>query len=184
MHLNSVISEIDSTGRTVTKQAYSRKGWHYDIVFIEFTTSKNEFRCKDRHGEDKGILTTSFYDSEGGEIDPATGSASVVKTVMTIDMQEDVEIIGGDLTHLKAASGNAYLYVTASPHIPSASGGDKAFAEGLNLALINDQYKMDGRAAKFVKDDPQYLSHLLQVSIDHDPGLLHKAQIGIEFFIA
>ena len=57
---NKPLQDYDESGRRITRDAVTEKGFHYNLVFLERKTSTDEYYLKDRNGNERGVFSVLF----------------------------------------------------------------------------------------------------------------------------
>ena len=178
---NKPLQDFDESGRKITRQAVTEKGWHYDLVFLERKTSTNEYYIKDRNGNDRGTITITRYDVNDNI---TTTNSLVVKSKIVVEFDHDIEIMEAEFFQVNTASNACRLWITAAGHIPANLGGSKTFVEGLPMHRLKEYYHIDGRSSKYVKKDTVNYSHRWELIEKHTAGLEHEYTLAIGFYKA
>tara|TARA_R100000951_G_scaffold19275_1_gene16084 strand:- start:1259 stop:2107 length:849 start_codon:yes stop_codon:yes gene_type:complete len=198
----------DDSGREVTRQAATDKGWAYLAHPIEFTTSKlNSIYSKNWKGEDRDTCSVEFFDANYIKLtDQSTIDSDCVETRLTIKLGIDYDIVSGKLEQIDAPNdGNGNLldvrmYVLIGifdqnnnpfdPDGPGTAWSEQVteFVGGINLKFFsnNQEVETDGRAGKklfkIVNDLIPFDQNQIQFRIKHPAGLKHDLMPILEYF--
>lgn len=193
------VTDLDCTGRQITRQAATDKGWAYLANPVEFTTSKtNSVYSKDWKGNDRGVFTLRFYDINDTElIDQASIDSNCVKTTLTLKLGHDFDILSGKLEQLeppKDVNGNLVdlrMYTLIGVFDDNGLAYNNQvieFVGGVNLKFFNynKSLQTDGRASKkllrILNDSVPYDQNQIQLVMKHDVGLKHELMVVLEYF--
>lgn len=205
---NQPIKDRDDTGREVTRGAATDKGWAYLAHPIEFTTAKKDsVYSRTWKEEDRGSSVVRFYDSSDTELtDQSVIDTDCVKTVLTIKLGHDFDIVSGMLEQLAPpVDGNGDLVdvrmwvvmgIIDNDGIPfDPDGGGSTYLEqvtefvgGLNLKFFSSDshVKTDGRAGKklfkIVNPAIPYDQNQIQFILRHPAGFKHELMPILEYF--
>ena len=191
-YLKNVPNDMDESGRVITRQAATQKGWHYQAHSIQFEVNKlDSIYNKDRNGNDLGFSSMKIYDDQGNEL---TTQASVdtdgCKTVIKWQPTYDIEVISGNIRQVTKETVDSYIYVDAVIPTGYPAPYDKLYVPftqgGINLNYIgaDESLKTDGRAAKLI---PCSLGAYFEITVNYEPNLLnnenrHKMSIIFETY--
>lgn len=185
---NSTIHPTDSDGSLLTRTKITNTGWSYQLHAIEFETSKlDSIYSKKVDGTDWGFTTIKCYDDEGGELTTQLQcDTQAVKTVIDWEPTFDYEIVGGLYKLESVVGSNVRLWVVGIPDVPAEYGGSKEFISSLNLKYIakEEGIRVDGRAPKLLKYDPQLHTNKLRIILTHPVGYKHDFSMIFEIFRA
>lgn len=208
-HLKKInITDLDNTGREVTRFAATDRGWAYLAHPIEFVTSKKDsVYSKDWKGNNRGVCSIRFYDANNSELTAQSEiDSSCIKTTLTINLGHDFDIVSGKLEQIDApkdSDGNIVdlrLYTLIGifdengiAFDPDGPGDDfkeqvTEFVGGVNLKFYNSNKSLetDGRAGKklfkIVNESIPYNQNQIQIITKHDVGFKHDLMILLEYF--
>lgn len=176
------IPERDASGRELTRIAATQSGWSFEALNVCLETSVlNSVSCDDHTGTQIPITTLKFYDNADVELTNQPNiDASCVKTVMTIQIPFDVDLIGGMVYQNALPASSLKLWVVVAQGLP---GGDKRMVTALDMYHV-PQIVYDGKAALRVVHDPVYNSNTFTCTFKHATALKHKLMIAFEYFKA
>ena len=178
-------TEKDSDGALLSRVKYTRTGWQFHKMGVEFTTSKlGSIVNTDDQGNNLGFGVIKLYDTNGVEITDQANEGNAVKTIVDIEPTFDYEIMGGSLKQISRPTMPVYAYVIAVPDVPKVLGGQKDFICCLNLEFIGDldSVDADGRTAKLLQYDATYHTNKIRVVMNHNAGYQHRAMMVLELF--
>ena len=176
-YLKDMPLDMDASGREVTKQATTDKGWAYLAHSIEMETSKDgAVFSEDYEGNIPGSFTIRFYDNTDTEIVDEGAYADkqahidnkCVKTTLTVDLDKDFDVISGmleqhslpkdendDLVNIRMWVLIGIFDNNGIPFDPDGPGTAwenqvTEFVRGINLKFLADSQtlKTDGRSGK------------------------------------
>lgn len=173
----------DSQGRPITKPAVtSILNGSYQLHALEFQTSKlGSIYNKDENGNDLGFATIKLYKEDGTEITDVADEGLAVKTVVDWMTSHALEIIGGELYHAVAPTGDCRLWIIAAPGILNVKFGQG----GINLRHVGagSTVRADGRATKYLPTSPAGINKM-RLILKHEAGLSYNAMMLFELFKA
>lgn len=187
---NARLSEIrDSDGASVARPKAAKTGWTYAAIPVEFQTARlsDSIYSKLADGTDRAGTTLKAYN---GTIEVTTAGllnanyATIDKTVVDIELPYDFEIIGGSLRTTSDLTSDIRLWIIAVPDIPAGSGGSKEMSGGVNLNFLapNNEYKVDGRVAKYMTYNATYHTNKLRFIFKYDAGVNKAISLVLELY--
>lgn len=188
---NSPLGQIDVDGAQIVRIKAAKKGWTFNALPMEFTTSTiGSLYSKTADGTNRTGITCKFYDSTNTEVTTAgllgVNETTIVKTVLDFEPPYDYEVIGGelridqDITSLE----DCRLYIIAVPDVPEAYGGSKEMAGGVNLRFLapHNVMVLDGRVSKTLFYNATNHTNKLRFILLHTAGLKCPIHITIQMF--
>lgn len=165
----------DSDGVALSRSKITRSGWHFQLHGVEFSTSKlASVYNKDVAGTDLGFTSIKFYNSSDVELTAGTQAeldSNCVKTVMDIEIDQDIEVIGGMIEQTTAPTNDVRLWVIAIPDLTVAQGGSVPFtAGGINLKHLSGALDLDGKTPKLLPYNATYHTNKFRIIAKHDTG--------------
>lgn len=160
----------DSSGRTLTRSASTIKGWHYQAMSFEITTTTGEFFCQDAYGNDLS-----------GEFDV---TFSPTETTCTWKPEYDYEIVSGNMFSSGAAMGLCRLWALGGA-TDLGQAGSKEFVRGMRLDIVGKVLQTDGRSSKFMRKTTEGVpvnTNKFKFIFKHVNDLEHTVNIVIEIF--
>ena len=180
---------VDTDGAPLTRTKLTKTGWHYQCNAVEWTSAKlSSIHNKNRSEADLGYTTIKYYDNTNTELTAGTQTEldnNCVKTVITWEPSQDVEIIGGTLYQSASPSGNIRLWVTAIPDLTVAQGGSVPFCTGgINLKLMGAGavYTVDGKTPKMMPYNNIYHTSKFEIATIHPVGEQHTIMMVFQLF--
>lgn len=176
------ISLNDTSGRPLTRVAATTSGWHFEALNVAVETSVLNSNCsEDVGGTEIPVSTLKFYDDQDAELTIQDDiDTDCVKTVMTIQIPMDVDLIGGMVYQNAKPTSSVRMWVVVAQGLP---GGDKRMVTDLDLYHV-PEIIYDGKAALRVIHDPVYNSNTFTCTFKHSVGFKHKLMIAFEYFVA
>jgi hypothetical protein len=180
-------SFTDSNGAPLSRTKITRTGWHFQLHGVEFCTSQlNSTFNEDKDGNDLGFTTLKFYNSSNVELTAGTQAeldANCIKTVLTWEPTEDIEIIGGVLEQPTPPTTNMRLWATAIPDLTPAQGGSVPFTTGgVNLRYISGNLDLDGKTPKLLPYDATYHTNKFEIVVKHETGVINPVHMLFKVF--
>ena len=177
----------DTDGAPLSRNKITRTGWHFQGQAVEVTSSTlNGFYNKDKAGNDLGYCVVKGYDSNGVElITQAALNTSCVKTVITWEMTQDIEMIGGDFYQGSVPTNDFRVWVTAIPDLPAPSGNIPFLQGGINTKHMGTGkiFAIDGRTPKHLPYNyGGYPTNKFEICIKHTAGVKHNIMFVPELF--
>jgi hypothetical protein len=175
--------DVDNTNLSRTK--ITKTGWHFQLHGMEMTTGLlNGVYNKDKNGNDLGFAVIKFYDINDLELTTQVNiDASCVKTVITWEPTEDIEVIGGILEQAAAPNTNVRMWITAIPDVPLVYGGNVPFTNGgINLRYLPNTLDLDGKTPKELKYDNVNHTNKFEITLKHDAGVQHTLLLLFKLF--
>lgn len=176
-HLKDDVDPKDTDGVKLSRSKITKSGWHFQSHAVEFTTSKlASVYNKDKSETGYGYTTIKFYDSSDTELVAGTQSEldnNCVKTVITWEPTQDIDVIGGTLYQSSVPTNDTRIWVMAIPDLTVAQGGSVPFATGgCNLKHMGTGavLDLDGKTAKTLPYDAVYHTNKFQIIVVHDTG--------------
>lgn len=177
----------DSNGIPLQRTKITRTGWHFQLHGIEFCSSKlNSIYNKDKDGNDLGFCTIKFYDNTDTELVAGTQAeldSNCVKTVLTWQASQDVEVIGGFLEQANNPANDIRMWIMAIPDYPVGAGGSIPFSNGgINLKYLNGATDLDGKTPKLLPYNGGIGTNKFEVTLRHEAGDIHPVHILFKLF--
>jgi hypothetical protein len=181
------LSFTDSNGIPLQRTKITRTGWHYQVHGIEFCTSKLDSAFnEDKDGNDLGFCTLKFYDNTDTELVAGTQAeldANCVKTVLTWQPDQDIEVIGGVLEQATPAASDVRMWVTAIPDYTVAQGGNVPFSQGgINLRYISGELPIDGKTPKLMSHNGGIGTNKFEIVMKHNAGVITPVHMIFNLF--
>jgi len=184
---NQSFSDID--GIPFFRLKASKKGWTYNAIPIEFQTSRlsDTLYSKDHTNASRSGITLKAYNASDQEVTVPgllnANYATIVRTVIDIELPYDVEVIGGTLRALNDISQDLRCWVVAVPDI-AAPTGSKEMVGGINLNYLapNNAYEVDGRVTKLLTYDATYHTSKLRFIFRYNAGVNESLSVVLETY--
>lgn len=185
-----VIPDRDNSGRSFVRTAVTEKGWAFLAHFVECETSVlNSVYCEDHQGNRETEHFCKFFDANGVELtEQASIDSSCVKSVFTIKVGVDVDMIAGEIHQFERPVGDLRLHSLIGVFDPNGTPlSVKEFVRNLNMRY-KDKAKTiatDGRAVKRLDKNVEgvpYDANQIQLVVNHDIGVKHKFLVELEYY--
>lgn len=180
---------VDVDGAPLTRTKVTKTGWHYQCNAVEWTSAKlSSMYNKNKAESDLGYTNIKYYDNTDTELVAGTQAeldSDCVKTVLTWEPPQDIELIGGTMYQSSAPINDVRLWVTAIPDLPVASGGSVPFCTGgINLKYMGSGaiYTVDGKVPKMMPYSATYHTNKLEITIIHPAGEKHSIMMVFQLF--
>ncbi len=185
-YLKDINDAVDADGVPLSRTKITRTGWHFQGQSVEITTSTlNGFYNKDVNENDLGYVTVKGYDVSNTELTTQGDlDTNCVKSVITWEMSQDIEIIGGEFYQSSPPLTDTRIWVTAIPDLPTPNGSVPFLQGGHNLKLMGTGriFSIDGRTPKHLPYDATYHTNKFEVTIRHAAGARHTLMFIPELF--
>lgn len=185
---NAKIAPTDSDGAALARNKITKAGWHFQCHTLEFTTAllASTYNC-DKTETDLGFSDIKFYNNSDTELVAGTQAeliANCVKTVITLEIDHDIEVIGGVVYQSTAPSSDVRLWVTAIPDLPAPNGSIPFCQGGANLKYMGtgEVYKIDGKTPKLLPYDAVYHTNKFELTLRHPVGHQHSMMLMMKLF--
>ena len=186
-YLKDVASPTDVDGAPLTRTKITKTGWHFQLHGVEFCTSGlGSLYNKDKEGADLGFCSLKFYNSSDVELVAGTQAeldSNCTKTVMDIEIDHDIEVIGGTVEQPTPPTTDIRMWVTAIPDLTIAQGGSVEFAQGgVNLRYISKNLDLDGKTPKLLPYSATYHTNKFRVTMRHAAGEICPVHMLFKLF--
>lgn len=189
---NSRLAQRDTDGASVVRNKAAKSGWTYAAVPLEFETARlsDSVYSKLVDGTDRAGITLKAYNSSDVEVTTAgvlnANLATIVKTVLDLELPYDFELIGGSLRTLTSITDDMRLWIIAVPDISAGSGGSKEMTGGLNLRYLapGNEFRVDGRVSKYMSYNATYHTNKLRFIFTYPAGTNEQLSITMEIYKA
>lgn len=186
---SSTYSQFDTDGAAITRVKAAKKGWTYQALGFEFSTStlSTSLYCKDHTGSDISGISLKLYDGNDAEITTAgVANANLLmarKTVIDFEPTYDYELIGGTMRTATTITDNMRLWIVAVPDI-AAPTGSKVMANGIALKYLTpgNVMDMDGRVSKYLSYNATYHTNKLRLILTYSAGVTEDLAIVLEHY--
>lgn len=180
----------DESGRQMVRVAITESGWSYLAQFIEVETSVlDSIHSYAETGVRETQHIAKYFDASGNELTTQTQiDTDCVKSVFTIKVGFDFEIIGGEMHQFETPTTDVRIHALIGMFDNNGSPiSYKAFVKNLNMRYqtASKPNPTDGRAPKLLRKDffpAPYDANQLQMICFHSPGTKHKMQVELEYY--
>lgn len=185
---NVKISPVDADGAQLSRGKITKSGWHFQCHSVEFTTSLlSSVYNSDKTETDLGFTSIKYYNSSDVELVAGTQAeldSNCVKTVITLELDQDIEVIGGVIYQGTEPSSDVRLWVTAIPDLPAPNGSVPFCQGGANLKHMGTGavYDIDGKTPKMLPYDNTYHTNKFEITLIHPTGHQHNMMMIMKLF--
>lgn len=181
----------DNSGRELVRTATAESGWVYLSAPIEFTCGLlNSSYMKDYTGSDRYTVSEKFYDVNGNELATQPNIASsCVKSVITIYIDHDYEVVAGKLFHPTRPLTDVRVYGLFGAFNPADDSiiSAREMIGGINLKHVDPGTLIytDGRSPKYMKMTTEGVgvnTNTVQFIITHGIGVQEEFTLLLELY--